>query len=43
MHLHGGVGWQASCLVCVFPGENLSPVLLRSDDGGFDVVLFMEA
>jgi hypothetical protein len=43
VHLLGGVGWEASCLVCVFPGENLSPVLRRSDDGGFDVVPFLEA
>jgi hypothetical protein len=43
VHLLGGVGWEASCLVCVFSGENLSPVLRRSNDGGFGIVPFLEA
>jgi hypothetical protein len=38
-----GVGWEAPSLVFNFPGENLSPVDRRGDDGGFDVVYFLEA
>jgi hypothetical protein len=43
MYLHRGVGCEAPCLVFDSPGENLSPANQRGDDGGFDVVYFLEA